>query len=328
MASIYARIHRNIQRSGSLPANFATAPHYWKEQSEHEGQTDGEAIYLGVGTEPDIAPLTAAVKLASDGAFEEAYDGLLAFFEENRMLLCVDDFNQWLADNAESLNATDIYEFVRRIVFETADKECMKLALTVLEMISCEDDKKLRDAVLEIGLADEFTLFVGFIVSGWAEGNKEIFRLAQHTKGWGRIQMVDMLEPETPRMKEWLLFYGAANTVDPSYSAYTVAQKVSLDRVLTAKKLSQRELDACGFLLEAMCVPANSPLAGLESFEEAAEEMIEAFFKKAEGRKKLNKQMCATLWALSNWDGTEAEERERIVELLKRATREAGKHHV
>ena len=90
------------------------------------------------------------------------------------------------------------------------------------------------DLATEFGVYEEFTYYAARILSrsSWEKGNDELFILAQNTRGWGRIHAVDYLRAETQEIRDWLLYYGADNTVIPQYSADVCLQKAEAGKRL------------------------------------------------------------------------------------------------
>ena len=135
------------------------------------------------------------------------------------MLAYVDATQNWILEHSEELDPTNLYLFARHLLFYAREKEEVKLALSLLEIVWNEKDEEVRQAVRELAASDEFTLFASFAVSNWENKNEELFRMAQKAHGWGRIHAVASLEPTTEEIRRWLLREGVDNDVMPEYSA-------------------------------------------------------------------------------------------------------------
>ena len=181
------------------------------------------------------------------------------------MLAYVDAAQKWILDHSEELDAQNLYLFARHLLFYAPEVESVKLALSLLEIISVSGDEELRQAIRELAASDEFTLFALFAVSNWENKNEEIFHMAQKVHGWGRIHAVERLEPDTDEIRHWLLREGVHNDVMPEYSALTVANKIgSLEIVQTSDRNSE-DFVAAGIILGALIQCEGGPTDGIEA---------------------------------------------------------------
>lgn len=141
---------------------------------------------------------------------------------------------------------------------------------------------EITDEIRTLGLCDEFTLFVVFIILRWENGNSEVFELAKKVHGWGRIHAVERLEPETDEIKKWFLREGCKNCVMPAYSALTCWNKSGAAELLrSGEPLSNKDFKGLCGLFDALL--DEGPCAGISEVENA-DEMLELFLNKASGR--------------------------------------------
>ena len=147
----------------------------------------------------------------------------------------------------------------------------------MLELVRVDDDN-LKDMLRIIGLSDEFTLFVIFIMQQWENANEEIFRLAKKTKGWGRIHAIERLIPDTPEIRDWLLREGVLNNVLPAYSAINCWEGSEAENLLFAPELSKEDFSAITALIAALL--DEGPCPGISEIEKG-DEAIKAYLRRA-----------------------------------------------
>ena len=245
-----------------------------------DGAVDGIYIYH---TEPtpvsEEAKVLMAKAMQAVGKGEREQAGKL--FEElgtkARAVSIIDDLQQYMLGHKESVSAESVVKFALYTLYNTSDRESLKFALSMLEIVKLEDDN-LKNILRIIGLSDEFTLFVIFIMQQWDDANQEIFRLAQKTKGWGRIHAVERLIPDTPEIRDWLLREGIRNTVLPAYSALNCWEGSEAENLLFADEITEEDFAAISRLMAALI--DEGPCPGI-SVMEKGDEVIKAFLRKA-----------------------------------------------
>lgn len=85
----------------------------------------------------------------------------------------------------------------------------------------------------------------------WKNGNEEIFRLAKLTDSWGRIHTVEHLEPETEKIRHWLLTEGTINGVINVYSSLTCWQKSGAAELLFGE-LTEKECQEIATIIDGL----------------------------------------------------------------------------
>ena len=136
----------------------------------------------------------------------------------------VDKLQGYVFDIKETLDATTIYDYCVRLITSSANAECIKYALSILELMNTDDDET-KSIIKTLALSDEFTFFCIYIMKKWPDGNQEIFDTAKKVYGWGRIFAVKelrALDPYYDEIRKWLLEEGIDNDVMRAYSALDV----------------------------------------------------------------------------------------------------------
>lgn len=221
--------------------------------------------------------LAKAMKAVGKGDRAEAK----ALFEDlgtkARAVSIIDDLQKYILEHKESVSADSVVKFALYTLYNTKDRESLKFALSMLELVRL-DDENLKETLRILGLSDEFTLFVIFIMQQWENANEEIFRLAKKTKGWGRIHAIERLIPDTPEIREWLLREGIRNKVLPAYSALNCWEGSEAENLLFAPEISQEDFAAISELISVLL--DEGPCPGISEIEKG-DEAIKAFLRKA-----------------------------------------------
>ena len=260
--SIFDKIDDELQYADELPKSFTVQT---KKSSDElvweDGAQDGVYVYHNRYPTPDIKPLINAIREISANNYSLAETMLLDFFndENNVMISCIDEVQTWILTNSDDLDGERIYFFARSLLINTQEKEIVKFAISVLEIMNLQDDDSVIEIVEEMGLSDEFTLFTIYLFSKLKNGNENIFEMAQKVHGWGRIHAVEWLEPTTEEIKDWLLHEGI-NHIMPEYSGVEVANKIGLVERLQAATPTSREYVELGNILQAVLMGIDGPL--------------------------------------------------------------------
>jgi hypothetical protein len=117
-----------------------------------------------------------------------------------------------------------------------AHREVVKFAMVILGCTNCE---AYKERLQTIALHEEFTGVALFALkNGTRNANGYIWQLAQTVKGWGKIEAVNFLEPETEEIRHWFLTEGTKNDILNSYSSVVCAEKGGLDVALHEPEIS------------------------------------------------------------------------------------------
>lgn len=245
-----------------------------------DGAIDGIFIYHTEHQSiSDDAKKTMANAMMAVG--KENRDEAKMLFEElgtkARAVSAIEDLQNYIIGHRNSVSAESLVKFALYTIYNTKDRESLKFALSMLELVKLEDDN-MKDMLRILGLSDEFTLFVIFIMQQWENANEEIFRLARKTKGWGRIHAIERLIPDTPEIRDWLLREGINNNVLPAYSAINCWEGSEAENLLFAADLSAENFSSISRLIAALL--DEGPCPGISEIEKG-DEVIKAYLRKA-----------------------------------------------
>ena len=248
--SIYYYIKANT-KDGRLPEGFKIP---WLDSGWAPGAHDGVLLNHMPPLKPDSnreIDILGTLMLMSAENYGDYASQIFRTLEkldgEFGIVRLCDEINQIMFDHQKELNLENMLRFSDWILCEGISLLAIKAALTI---ISCYTVPWVEEVMMEVGIYDEFTYFSVRMLSRsiWPKGNDEIFTLAKKVHGWGRIHAVDMIEPETQEIRDWLLYEGAENTVMCQYSSDICLQKAEAEKRLDGF-LSAKEYEAIGKLI-------------------------------------------------------------------------------
>lgn len=151
---------------------------------------------------------------------------------------------KWLAENAVHRNVA-------------------KFGIALLGLFQNEQVKEL---LLTLGRHDEFTLYAAVAIqNGMEDSNQVLFELAKCVHGWGKIHIVERLEPDSQEIKDWLLRQGSQNSVMNEYLACICARNGSLQEALSADQVDSALFDGATDIIEALL--NGGPAEDIDDYE-------------------------------------------------------------
>ena len=250
--SIYEYIKENT-KDGRLPEGFEIP---WLQDMWAPGAHDGVALYhmIPIESAPDAERdhrILEALKWMASENNGDHVDEVFAVIEEldkeDSIVRLYDPIIRMIAGHQKEMDLRTLLQFGDFLISKGTSLLAVKLGLSVIAPFNAPF---VEDVAMEFGVYDEFTYYAARILSDgrWPDGNAKLFELAENVKGWGRIHAVEWLEPETPEIRDWLLFEGANNTVMPQYSANICLQKAEAEKRLDGS-LTAGEYTAIGKLI-------------------------------------------------------------------------------
>ena len=277
--SIYELISDNII-NGKLDENFVLPDDSEGPVKFAAGAMDGMCVYHMQPyemTAEDYIILEKSVAAVAKGDFEQTDTLWAQLGKSARAIQVVDQFQQYIQEHADEIDVATAYPCIFDIVCKSENKESIKFALEFMELLDTSQDF-IMDVVRTIGLSDEFSIFAAWIMRGWDDGNNELFELAKKVNGWGRIHIIELLEPDTNEIKEWLLTEGTKNDVVYAYSALTCWQKSDAEQRLGSNDLTYKEYS--GLLILADALLDEGPVWGISQIENS-DEILSAIVSRA-----------------------------------------------
>lgn len=188
--------------------------------------------------------------------------------------------------NAPGVNVQNLYSEAYWMAEHGVHRSVVKVGIALLGQFQSEHHKQL---ILTLGKHDEFTLYAAVAIqNSFENGNEVLFELAQKTNGWGKIHLVERLEPVTQEIKDWLVRDGFRNNVMNEYLACTCARKGELHMVLADERIDLPCYEGAGDIISALI--SGGPAEDIDDYEHAPA-VIRDFLKHAE-------HMCTTIGQL------------------------------
>ena len=282
MAKALYDVIREAASSGALPGDF----HLPAEQNGGiafaDGALDGIALYHRAPghtlTAEQQALIARAIDQITAGSFYEAEESIWAIGRDIGALDAFEDLRQYIVAHIDESNAGNLFDFALTMAVKSPDRGVVKIALSMLSVFVPGEDVKAY--IRTLGLSDEFTLYAAMAMGAWENPNEEWFQLATKVRGWGRIHLMDWIQPETDAIRRWILREGVHNTVMPTYSALDCWMKADVPAVL-AGEVSPEDFRGIRDIISGLL--DEGPVSGISSIENAEAHML-AFLKQAKGR--------------------------------------------
>lgn len=224
-----------------------------REDTEEQIQTLLQALRTAARSPGSDDGLTELYKLLCDGQALPIVDALAERIVKEKVLA-----------------PAALYSIARRLVEVAADREPLKIAISLLSLVAVPEDEEL---LVTVGAHDEFALFAGVaLLRSQPDPAPALWRLARRVNGWGRIQLVEQLArlEELPEaLRDWLLCEGYRNYVMVEYTALPCAQAGRLHEALARESVGDALLDGAGEILSAL-LTTGGPAGTLDDYEEGA----------------------------------------------------------
>lgn len=254
--SIFHKIETIILQAGVLPENFEAeereyadnelrfAPGAMEGIFGHHVAGDGEKTAFVDDLKTYLQmPIESAMELFESekaGKFSTASvrDGLMQEIiehKENYDLNKVADLGYYFAQNGHKC-------------------ETVKLGLTLLALFNFSQNETVCYLLKTLGYCEEFTDYVLMSTYDWAEKEKQdfYFELAKKLTGWGKIDVVEMMDADTEEKKEWILCHGCKNSILYSYLGLECARKCDLHARLEKGNFTEEELRGASDIMEGL----------------------------------------------------------------------------
>ncbi|MFZ5815712.1 MAG: hypothetical protein ACOY93_10480 [Bacillota bacterium] len=159
-----------------------------------------------------------------------------------------------------------LYPELRRLLMETHWRETAKLCIALLGLYRRKEDV---DLLYTFARHEEFTLFAAVALGNILPDPVPTWlALARQLRGWGKVHLVNRLvkHADVEEVRQWLLRFGCANTVDDNLNAYAIATHCRLHAALAAEQVDSDLLEGARRILNGLVEAGPAP--GLEAYEE------------------------------------------------------------
>ncbi len=280
--SLFEQIQNAMTAEGELKPDFEL-------NTEKLATTrDGMDVYWGEGTRDGLIVcgggeahaadgMIPGLKLIEEERYEEAAQALAEFLGDNPMIYYIDEMQNWIRTEGNPEKGEQYGLFSQWLMECAFQIELVKLGMSLAEILRIPDE--MKDVIRSLSLAEEFSLYGIFCMRNWEGGNQEIFHLAKKVYGWGRVQALYFLEPETEEIKDWIFREGQYCEQLEMYTAQICAAKVDLLKRLEDPTLSYADFGHAQDLVRSLLEQNES--FGLYEME-GKEEILAAYYKQAE----------------------------------------------
>ncbi len=310
---IYELISENIQ-DGVLNKEFSLP----KEESNHvpfaDGAMDGISVYhMGASdlNEEERMFIENAIRFASNGETKSADVVFQDICKKHRVIGIIDEIQRYVIDHASELNAGNLYQYALYLILTSSEVECVKVGMVLLELFKVDDS--IKEVIRTLSLSDEFTVFGAFLMRSWENGQMEILNAAKSVSGWGRIHTVELIQPETEEIRQWLLKEGVNNSVLPAYSGLECYTKTDVEHFLDQDEISYEEIHAILAIIDAIL--DEGPVPGISTLEEPIEILIKVL-KHAKKLMPLQIEDYEVIHNISKWQEDNGEEENSVMNEL------------
>ena len=270
--SIFALIVNAIQDDGTLPAGFSLPANDDGGIAWAPGARDGVMYCHSQPQEPTADQLSLMADAVWAASIEDLPKADLLFSQLGASVpfaSLISTFQHYILDNKDTINNGAIFNSAMKLAVGSKNVDSIKFSLAMMELFNTDLDEDIKEVVRTLALSDEFTIYCMYIMKGcWTDGNEEIFDAAKKVRGWGRIFAIDLLDPDTDEIREWLLTEGIHNDVLAAYSAKLCWEGSQAAKRLEGR-LTQREFEGirdiiAGLLDEGPC-EGISGVEGIDS---------------------------------------------------------------
>jgi len=157
------------------------------------------------------------------------------------------------------------------MVEHAAHRNVVKFGIALLGLFRNE---QVKDLLLTIGGHEEFTLYAAVAIqNGMEDANDVLFELAKRVHGWGKIHVVERLQPTRREIRDWLLRHGCQNRIMNEYLACICARNGQLREALSADRVDEELFDGATDILVALI--NGGPAEDIDDYEHAPQVIAE-----------------------------------------------------
>lgn len=291
--SIYSYIQAQVEEQGKLvDYSLPDDEEFWQGSKVRwvAGGIDGAFGHHSSSTKSLTEELRELVKLLAKQTRKPSQSKRKAIYEKliKQEISGVIDAVLDELRKQPSVQPSQLFHEGKWFAEHAAHRNVVKFGIAILGLFENEQVKELLHT---LGRHDEFTLYSAVAIrNGMEEGsNQAIFELAKHVDGWGKIQLVERLEPNTQEIKDWLLRKGSQNSVMNEYLACICARNGKLHEALQVDFVDNELFEGATDIIQALL--HGGPAEDINDYEQAPQVIFNYL--------RLASTMCQTLKHLS-----------------------------
>lgn len=310
--SILRHLKSNLNEDGSLNESAEKLPDEKKADDEIKFAPGLMDAMFGADESEEsksrIKQLVSLIKrIAKNGDNQSKSDFYREITENESVIGIIDEFLQSLGQSSLPIEPY-LFSFANKMATKTNNRNSVKFGIAILGL--CQNKKPIKDIKI-LGLHDEFTIFSTVALSNLSDNLvDDLWELAKHVDGWGKIQLVDRLaEMElNSEIRDWLVLDGYKNSIMYEYLALTCAQNGMLNEKLKSENISDNLYSSASDIIIALM--DEGPAVGMSGYDDSSE-TIENFIKHSKAR-KLNISNYITLHKIKDYLEESPEENETL----------------
>jgi hypothetical protein len=236
------------------------------------GAKDGVFTHHMVPSD-DIELASKCLELLQRAVAAPTHDNLEAFYaviRDDNMLEYIDKLLADISATPELIGAHigGLYNLTKHLVLRAPDRGAVKCGVAILGMFTGAGD---IEVFRTLGRHDEFTLYCATALGNAPDPEAELWEMAKHVNGWGRIHVVERLAgTSNPAIKSWLLREGYRNSIMLEYLAGVAATTGDLLTALKNPNPDQALIQGAGDIISAL-VAGGGPSTSIEHYADGAE---------------------------------------------------------
>lgn len=280
--SIFKFIKENIDSNGSLKESAHTLPDEKKADDRIKfapGLTD--AMFGADNSDASKTKVKELIKIitrvAQKGDAQSQSDFYREISENENVIGIIDQFLEKLVHSSIPVEPY-LFSFSRRLAARTKNRNAVKFGIAILGL--CQNKTPIEE-IKVLGHHDEFTVFSTIALANLSDDlANDLWQLAKHVDGWGKIQLVDRLSEMdlSDEIRNWLVLEGYKNSIMYEYLALTCAINGNLNQKLSQESVDEKLFNSAGEIIIALM--DEGPAVGMSGFQEA-EETIQNYIRHA-----------------------------------------------
>ncbi len=273
MKSIYRRIHKCIKEQGELPVDFVVEE---REYGDREIRFALGALEGIIGHHTSVADENDSfIPVLKEYLAMDPVDAMEKFecekVKDVKMATMRNGLLQSIYENRDEYDADKIARLAVCFAEYGKKAETVKLGLSLMSLFNLSGNEEICNMLKTLGYCEEFTDYIISNTSSWNEDKKQalFFELAKKLRGWGKINVVEMMQADTAEKKEWILCHGCKNDVMYAYLGYECAMKSDLYERLENGNFSDEEFAGASDIMSGLL--DEGPCQGMSALEHPVE---------------------------------------------------------
>ena len=272
--SIFMRMEQSIEKYGVLPENFILEEKTSKgnEIQYAPGALEGICGHHLMGGGGNAQELCARIR---EYLQIDAIEALNRFENEEmrdfQIATIRKELLQEIYENRQDYHAGELKRLAVTFITYGNKVTSIKVGLSLLNLFDLSDNEGAKRIFRVLAHSEEFTDYVIWNISGWEEKEKQdfYFEMAKKLTGWGKINIVEMMQADTKEKKDWLLCHGCKNSVLYAYLGYECAMKSDMYERLQEGDFSDEEFAGASDIMSGLL--DEGPCQGISALEEPIE---------------------------------------------------------